>query len=478
VEQVAVAAEALDHFEGVIGTDRLSALRRTGEEASSRLTGRTVWNVNATAAGGGVAEMLQILVGYARGAGIDTRWIVLSASNPDFFRVTKRIHNLIHGSVGDGGELGEAERGVYEEVTAENAAELPELVRPGDIVLLHDPQTAGLVPAVRAIGAHPVWRCHIGPDVDNEQVRLANAFLQPYLEGAEGFVFSRQPHVPDWVPRERVSVIPPSIVPFSAENQDLSDGVVRAILASAGLVDDDPGDESPVYHRRDGSPARVDRDAELVRGRPLPSWESPLVLQVSRWDRLKDMIGVLRGFADHVGGDAHLMLVGPEVSGVSDDPEGAEVLDECAAAWDELDADLQARVHLVGLPMADREENAATVNALQRHATVVVQKSLAEGFGLTVTEAMWKARPMIASAIGGIQDQVAHGEQGLLLDDPTDLDAFGAAVSYLLANPDEADRLGQQARMRVTDEFVGARHLTQYAELFDRLELAEAHQSA
>src|SRR5262249_16947488 len=168
----------------------------------------------------------------------------------------------------------------------------------------------------------------------------------------------------------------------------------------------------------------------------------PLVIQVSRWDRLKDMFGVMKGFADGVVGrvDANLALVGPSVAGVADDPQGEMVLRECIAGWQALPPEARARIRLVSLPMEDVEANALMVNALQRSSTVVVQKSLAEGFGLTVAEAMWKAKPVVASAVGGIVDQIVSDEHGLLIDDPRDEAAFGRAVRRLLDDRSYAER--------------------------------------
>ena len=181
------------------------------------------------------------------------------------------------------------------------------------------------------------------------------------------------------------------------------------------------------------------RRADLLQEAPLPT-SAPIVLQVSRWDRLKDHVGVLHGFVDHVadGLGAHLVLAGPAADSVRDDPEGTEVLRQVQQAWSSLPGFKRARVHLACLPMDDLEENGAIVNALQRRADVIVQKSLAEGFGLTVTEAMWKARPIVASQVGGIQDQITHGHSGLLVPDPTDLRSFGGAVRKLLADPERA----------------------------------------
>jgi trehalose synthase len=197
-------------------------------------------------------------------------------------------------------------------------------------------------------------------------------------------------------------------------------------------------------------------------------------LQVSRWDRLKDPIGFIRMFDEHLADlpDVHLVHAGPSTEGVDDDPEGAEVLAACEETWRSLAPDVQDRVHLLSLPMDDVDENAHIVNALQRRADVVVQKSLQEGFGLTVSEAMWKSRPVVASRIGGIQDQIEHGTSGLLVDDPYDLDGFASAVRSVLEDPACARRLGEAAHERVHDHFLGPRILTQYAEL--ACELIEA----
>ncbi len=163
------------------------------------------------------------------------------------------------------------------------------------------------------------------------------------------------------------------------------------------------------------------------------------------------------------------MLAGPAAAAVTDDPEGAIALGETVDAWRNLPRATRDRVHRVTLPMDDLEENAAIVNAVQHHATIVVQKSLAEGFGLTVAEAMWKGRPVVASKVGGIQEQILDGRTGVLLEDPHDLPAFGDAVSGLLRDPDRAARIGAAARAEVRDHFLGPRHLMQYAELFVRL---------
>ena len=461
----------------LLATERAEQLMRGTERAQPLLEGRTVWHVNATATGGGVAEMLQALLAYSRGAGIDTRWVVLDGT-PDFFTLTKRLHNLLHGTAGDAGPTGDEERALFEEVLAPDTRWLQEQVSSEDIVVLHDPQTVGMTRGLRDTGAAVVWRCHVGRDEPNEETDRAWAFLRPYAEQADALVFSRRVYAPDWVDPARLFVIPPSLDPFSPKNCELAPTQVQAALQAAGLVsrDADGAGHDPEtglrFDRRDGSPGRLrSHDDLVVRGGPVPAG-ARTVLQVSRWDRLKDMAGVLEGFCQvlsELPEDVHLCLVGPAVAGVSDDPEGAEVLEECSRIHDRMPPEPQARIHLMSLPMDDVDENAHLVNALHRQATVVVQKSLVEGFGLTVTEPMWKARPVVASRVGGIQDQIVDGESGVLLDDPTDLAAFGHVLVALVGDQQRCGRLGAAARERVRDHFLGDRHLLQYVDLFDRL---------
>jgi trehalose synthase len=461
----------LDRLAPLLGPTRAARLPEYAQRARVLLRGRTVWNVNATATGGGVAEMLQALLAYTRGAQIDTRWLVLDGT-PEFFQLTKRIHNHLHGSAGDAGSLDDEERKVFDRVLADNLANLRKLIRAGDIVILHDPQTAGLVTGLLDTGAHVVWRCHVGRDTPNELSDGAWSFLRPYVEPAEAVIFSRQVYAPGWVDPSRLWVIPPSLDPFSTKNRDLSAAEVRAALRQAGIVRIPEDHGSLAFVRRDGSPGTVRRHTDLMlSGEPVPDG-ARIVLQVSRWDRLKDMAGVLSGFVGHLSRlpeDVHLMLVGPDVSGVSDDPEGAEVLQECLAIWREQPSEARQRLHLCSLPMDDIDENAHLVNAPQRRAAIVVQKSLVEGFGLTVTEPMWKGRPVVASRVGGIQDQIIDGESGLLLDDPADLASFGTTLINLLGDDELAERLGAAARERVRDLFLGDRHLIQYVELFESL---------
>jgi trehalose synthase len=465
---VAVPQWPFARLEPVIGTPRLDRLLGRADRFRQLVAGRSIWNINSTATGGGVAEMLYALLGYAKDLGLDARWTVIRG-DPDFFATTKRLHNRLHGEPGDGGDLGAAEAAHYEDVLAANAEALRGMVRPGDLVLLHDPQTAGLAAALAGAGAHVVWRCHIGSDRQNLISRSAWEFLRPYLLAAHRYVFSRQAYVPPWLPDSRTSIIRPSIDPFSAKNHALDPPTVRAILTRIGVLDHRVDAAAARFTRPDGSQGEVVHAASVVAA-VVPEPADPVVVQVSRWDRLKDMAGVLRAFARHVApaGPGYLVLAGPAVSAVSDDPEGAQVYGDCVAQWRELPAAIQRRVMLAALPVDDVDENAVMVNALQRYAAVIAQKSLAEGFGLTVAEGMWKARPVIGSAVGGIQDQIQDGT-GVLLPDPDDLAAFGGAVRHLIDHPDEADRMGAAAQAQVRDNFLGDVHLIRIAEVLATL---------
>ena len=431
-------------------------------ELAEAMRGRVLWNINSTARGGGVAEMLAALIPYDRGCGIDERWVVIEGS-PAFFNVTKRLHNLLHGVEAGGSEISEEERRVYEATMQRNASALAEMLRPGDVAIIHDPQAAGLVPALAARGACVIWRSHVGVDEPNDIARSAWRMLIPYLAAARAYVFSRRRYAWEGLDPSRVQVIAPTIEPFTVKNRDLPDESVASILTAAGIVDGPNRDAS--FERSDGRSDVVRRRASLA-GAPV-SPGARIVLQVSRWDRLKDPVGVLEAFGRYIApvSDAVLILAGPGASSVSDDPEQPAILSAVASCRSEMPRDVQGCIQIAQLPMEDPDENAIIVNALQRRANVVVQKSLAEGFGLTVAEAMWKGRPIVASRVGGIEDQIEHGVSGLLVDDPRDLRRFGGAVVDLLHDGAKAARLGSAARARAIDEYLAPRHLIQQAEL-------------
>src|SRR4051794_40949673 len=282
---VDVGTLPLESFDRVLAPDRAGAVRAAERLGRAELAGRRIWNVNSTARGGGVAEMLRPLLAYAHGAGVDARGAVIEG-NPAFFVITKRLHNRLHGMPGDGGPLGPSERALYESALVAPAGDLCARVGPDDIVLLHDPQTAGLIPRLRAGGVRVIWRCHVGLDVPSDLAREAWAFLEPYVLQADAYVFSREAFVWEGLDPAKRAIIAPSIDVFAPKNAALDDETVNAILTASGL-------------RADGTPNRSMRRATMLETRPLTAADR-YVLQVSRWDSLKDPIGVIVGFAEHI----------------------------------------------------------------------------------------------------------------------------------------------------------------------------------
>ncbi len=453
-------------FEEILDRGRWRSFNSSLRRGAAFMEGRTLVHVNSTMTGGGVAELLGSVPGYLLGADIRSRWLVIEGTE-DFFVITKRIHHLLHGKEGDGGELGAAEADLYRSVLAAELIPLTEQIKPGDVVVLHDPQVVGLAPTLRDLGVNVIWNCHVGADVANAQSRRAWDFLLPAARSAHAQVFSRAQYKWDGLEESCAVVIPPCIDAFSPKNQAMEPEQVDSILAATGLTGQ-PGDGEATFTRVNGSPGQVCRTTKVIEEGPLPSG-APVVTQISRWDPLKDHAGVARSFAQAVPSElgAHLVLAGPSPEAVADDPEGATTLDELRECIASLPEPARSRVHLACMPMEDIEENAAIVNALQRRSDVVVQKSLAEGFGLTVAEAMWKSRPMVANAVGGIQDQISDGVNGVLVDDPEDGRAFGFAVSDLIRDRSSAATMGKAARASVMDHFLAPKYLSRYLELIE-----------
>jgi trehalose synthase len=467
LREVDLETRSIARLEGLALPSHLERFRSVLGATAARLDGRTLWHVNSTSDGGGVAELLHQLLGYLIEGGIRCRWVVIEGDQ-DFFWVTKRLHNRLHGSEGDGGPLGEEERDVYMRVLRRELAPILDLMSQGDVAVLHDPQTAGLIGSLVDAGLCVEWVCHVGVDTPTDIVRSAWAFLRPDVEQAHASVFSRRAYIWEGLDRRKVAVIPPCIDPMSPKNAEIEPLDVDDILGAAGVLKVPEPSDARVEIDGVGS-VHVHRDAERVEEAPAPV-DAPLVAQVSRWDRLKDPVGVLQGFARRVRPSlgAHLWLVGPAMASVADDPEGAEVFAEALAGWQRLPARQRARIHLVNLAVEDRIENAVVVNAMQRKADVVVQKSLAEGFGLTVTEAMWKKRAVVASRVGGIQDQIVDGRSGLLVE-PTDLPALGKAITSLIADLGFAQAIGHAARERVRKRFLPPHFLGGHLAVIDRI---------
>ena len=460
----------LDDYQSVVHlSEPVRSLRAEARALVPHLEGRTVWMVNSSARGGGVAEMLPRMVTILRELEVSVEWVVLGSSDPHFFVLTKRIHNLIHGK-GDP-ELTSADRELYEAVSRENADSFRHRVSSGDVLVIHDPQPLGMGAILRReLKVHAIFRSHIGLDESSRQTQAAWNFLKPYANCYDHAVFTAAEYIPDFL-AGRAGVIRPAIDPLSYKNRDLLVTRLVGVLCNARLAIE----QHPVV------PAEYSQTATRLApdGRFLPADHSggigilfrPIVTQVSRWDRLKGFKPLLDAFVqlktrassrNENHNDSHqrrlqlvrLVLAGPEPAAVADDPEAVEVLDELVSAYVKLPRALQEDIALVSLPMAVRKQNELIVNALQRCSSVVVQNSLREGFGLTVTEAMWKRSALLGTRACGIRQQIRDGVDGWLIQEPEDKDEIAVRLDHLLRDMGERIRLGQSAQRRVHQEFL------------------------
>lgn len=447
-----------------------------------RLAGRTVWMVNSTERGGGVAEMLPAMVSLMRDLGVPTEWVVLEADEPAFFTLTKRLHNLIHGA-GDA-RLGAADRELYETVNRRNAAALARWVKPGDVVVVHDPQPMALAGFLREqVDVLAFWRCHIGLDEENDQTRAAWSFLEPYTTAYAHSVFS----APEYIPRylsTHATVIHPAIDPLAPKNRTLRLRRIVEVLSNSELAVVSGPVVTPAFERVAQRLQPNGTFAPATHPEDIGLLSRPALVQISRWDRLKGFLPLMKAFAVfkqrhaanagkvkdplHARGLrlARLVLAGPDPSSIQDDPESQEVLHELVAEYALLPGRIQDDIALVTLPMDNADENAVMVNVLQRCATIVVQNSLREGFGLTVTEAMWKSVPVLSNRKAcGPRHQVRDGLDGRLVDDPEDVDALADMMAAMLAIPGLLDEWGENAQLRAHDEFMVYKQLRSWGRL-------------
>ena len=391
----------LDDYRGVVGANSVDELHLLAHHAR----GKTVLNVNSTAVGGGVAEILSRLVPLFRELGVDARWEVIKGGE-DFHAATKRVHNALHGA---SVTVTERDYRVYEETLVQNRASL---ALDADIVFIHDPQPAGLVEARSGVRSRWIWRCHIDLSRPDPEVWK---FFQAYVRRYDACVVSA-PSFARSLPIPQV-LIPPSIDPLSEKNRELTREETAAVLERLQI----PTDKA-------------------------------LVTQVSRFDRLKDPLGVIEAFRmARASAAARLILVGGPAD---DDPEGAQVLAEVQErARDDED------ILVLCLPPTSHLE----INAIQRASTIIVQKSLREGFGLTVTEALWKRKPVVASAVGGIPAQVIHKHTGLLVHS---VEGTAYQIRFLLSNPALALKLGEQGHEHVRENFLITTNVKRYLTIF------------
>jgi trehalose synthase len=395
----------LDDYRTIVGQAQLDTLRYLAKE----LKGKSIKMVNSTAVGGGVAEMLSRLVPLLGELEVPTHWDVITGGN-DFFEVTKAFHNALQGSPY------ELTKGAQDIFLMHNQQNRERMRFDEQLVVIHDPQPLALVRSRSKTPAHWVWRCHIDLSNPNEKVW---DFLRPFVEQFDAAIFSSQSFA-------RQLTIPqylfyPCIDPLSEKNKELSDEQIQKVCDEFG----------------------IDRSR-------------PVVTQVSRFDRLKDPVGVVQAYKlakKYV--DCQLVLAG---GGATDDPEGAVVLQEVKdAAGDDSD------IIILDLPPWCAFE----INAIQRASTIIVQKSLREGFGLTVTEALWKSKPTIAGAVGGIPNQIIHKLTGLLVHS---VEGCALQIRYLLTHPDFARGIGAAGHEHVKENFLMTANVKRWLLLFRILE--------
>jgi trehalose synthase len=458
----------------------VTALRTEAERRVSQLRGRTIWMLNSTGSGGGVAELLPTQITLLRELGLDVKWAVIEGPL-EFFGFTKRIHNMIHGTAG--APPNSAEHALYESVSLENARALAPLVKPADILVVHDPQPLLTGKLLKdEIGLQTIWRCHIGLEEESIHARAAWEFLRPYIGDYDHTVFSLGEYAPDFV-RGRVSVIHPSIDPLTHKNRDLSLHKLVGILSDSCLtVPHWPLLERPF----EATARRLQPDGTFgvaIEPDDIGLLARPIITQVSRWDRLKGFVPLLDAFAllkrtvqqrsprterDRRRIDlARLVLAGPDPESIQDDPEGTEVVADLKRRYKALDNGVHPDIAILALPMKSRKQNALMVNALQRSSDIVVQNSLREGFGLTVAEAMWKRTPILGSArASGVRLQVRDGVEGRLVSDPEDLEALANLLHDMLASPVQLEEWGRNAQRRVHDDFLIFTELAKWLQLW------------
>jgi trehalose synthase len=462
-------------------TAAVAGLRAEAAALAPALAGRTVWMISSTERGGGVAEMLPKDLSALRELGIATEWVVIESEHPEFFPLTKRIHNLMHGA-GDP-HLSARDREVYEAVSRSNADSLRPLLRPHDVLVVHDPQPLGVGAILKTeLDITAIWRCHIGLDADVPQTHAAWSFLQPFAQSYDCAVFSAPEYIPGFL-ASRSEVIPPAIDPLSHKNRELHPHKLVGVLCNAALMSQHEPVLTPMFPELalrlhpDGTFRRADEPISiglLFR---------PIVTQISRWDRLKGFRPLLEGFvhlkrkilrARDVGIDprhaqrlrlVRLVLAGPDPASIADDPEAGDVLRDLVETYRNLDSEMHSEVAILALPMQSRKTNALMVNALQRCSTVVAQNSLREGFGLTVTEAMWKRIPVMGTRACGIRHQLRDGLDGRLVKDPTNRDEIAATLDEMLANDVGREVWGRNAQHRVSNEYLLFKQLSRWLHL-------------
>ncbi|MBI2851186.1 MAG: glycosyltransferase [Chloroflexi bacterium] len=395
----------ISQYEPIVGKSTIDELRLL----ASKLSGKVIQNVNSTFTGGGVAEILSRMVPLLQQLGVDARWNIIRG-NDAFYQVTKKFHNALHGRKE---EITAADFSLFREVSEKNMAVLDQQ---GDIFFIHDPQPVMLINRKKEQGKKWAWRCHI--DISQPDPAVWQ-FLEPFVVQYDAAVFSAPAFSRELPIRQ--FLISPSIDPLSDKNRELPQETIDSVLAKYNVPQD-----------------------------------KPIITQVSRFDYLKDPVGVIKAFEMvRKSVDCRLVLAGGTAT---DDPESDKVLAEVREK-----AGKNPDIHVLLIPPDSNIE----INAFQRASTVVLQKSLREGFGLTVAEALWKAKPVVASAVGGITLQIQNKFTGLTSHG---IEGTAFALKQLLSNPDYARWLGENGREHVRYNFLITRHIRDYLLLFLAME--------
>jgi len=388
----------IEDYIPIVGQSIIDDLKLIAEE----LKGKIIQHVNSTSVGGGVAEILNRMVPLLKELGVDTRWDLIKGGE-QFFEVTKRFHNALHGRAE---EINQRDFDIFMEASQRN---IDEVSIYGDIVFIHDPQPIALIK--KRANNKWIWRCHV--DISNPNERIWQ-FLMSFIVNYDLAVFSA-PAFSRKLPI-RQFLISPSIDPLSDKNKELPQETIDKVLRKYNIPKN-----------------------------------KPIITQISRFDRLKDPAGVIEAYQQvkkYI--DCQLILAG---GGATDDPEGIQVFEEVKEK-----AKQDKDIHILLLPQNDIE-----INALQRASTIIIQKSLREGFGLTVTEALWKAKPVVASNVGGIPLQIKHKYSGFLCHS---IQGASFAIKQFLNSPAYARKLGENGKEHIRNNFLITRHLRDYILLF------------
>ncbi len=389
----------IEEYIPIVGQPIINDLKLIGE----KLKNKSVQHINSTSVGGGVAEILNKMIPLMKGLGINTKWDVVKGGEK-YFDVTKKFHNALHGKNED---ITKDDFDLFMETSRKNMEEINDY---SDIVFIHDPQPIALIN--KKLDNKWIWRCHV--DVSKPNPNVWN-FLMDFIPKYNAAVFSAPNFSKKNFPT-RQFLITPSIDPLSDKNKELPQDVIDSVLIKHGILND-----------------------------------KPIITQISRFDRLKDPIGVIDAYLKvkkYI--DCQLILAGGTAA---DDPEGIKVFEEVKEK-----AEKDKDIHILLLSHSDIE-----VNALQRATTIIIQKSIKEGFGLTVSEALWKSKPVVASNVGGIPLQITHKHSGLLCHS---IEGAAFAIKQLVNNPEYAKKLGQNGREHIKNNFLITRHLKDYLLLF------------